>query len=168
MAKLDAHDPYPAVVVDRHWELVAANRAAGILMEGTAGHLLEPPANVLRLSLHPDGLASRILNLAAWRAHLLGRLERQAQATGDPVLSTLLEELRVLPGDDHGGRHRDALVVPMQCSVRGQAISMFSTTTVFGTPLDVTVSELAVETFYPSDPQSAAALRALQHQEAAV
>ena len=163
---LDAHDPYPAVVVDRHWELVAANQAAGLLMEGSAGHLLEPPANVLRLSLHPDGLAPRIVNLPAWRAHLLGRLERQAHATGDPVLAALLEELRSLPGGDDGSRHRDALVVPMRCLVRGHEISMFSTTTVFGTPLDVTVSELAIETFYPTDPGSAAALRALQESPA--
>lgn len=163
---LDAHDPYPAVVVDRHWELVAANRAAGILMEGAAAHLLEPPANVLRLSLHPDGLAPRIVNLAAWRAHLLGRLERQAHSTGDAVLSTLLDELRELPGDDDGHQYRDALVVPMRCRVRGQEISMFSTTTVFGTPLDVTVSELAIETFYPTDEQSAAALRSWQEGQA--
>ena len=163
---LDAHDPFPAVVVDRHWELVAANRAAGVLMEGAAGHLLEPPANVLRLSLHPDGLAPRILNLAAWRAHLLGRLDRQAQATGDPVLATLLEELRELPGEGDGSRHRDALVVPLRCRVRGHELSLFSTTTVFGTPLDVTVAELAIETFYPTDPQSAAVLRSFQEGQA--
>ena len=148
--------------MDRHWELVAANRAAGILMEGAAEHLLEPPANVLRLSLHPHGLAPRIVNLAAWRAHLLGRLERQALATGDPVLATLLDELRALPGEDDGSQYHDALVVPMRCQVRGHEISMFSTTTVFGTPLDVTVSELAIETFYPTDEQSAAVLRAFQ------
>ncbi|MGZ4635990.1 helix-turn-helix domain-containing protein [Oryzihumus sp.] len=163
---LDAHDPYPAVVVDRHWELVAANRAAGILMEGVAAHLLEPPANVLRLSLHPAGLAPRIVNLAAWRAHLLGRLERQVQATGDPVLATLLDELRELPGDDDGSEYHDALVVPMRCRVRGHELSMFSTTTVFGTPLDVTVSELAIETFYPTDERSAGVLRALQEGQA--
>lgn len=163
---LDAHDPYPAVVVDRHWELVAANGAAGLLLEGTAEHLLEPPANVLRLSLHPEGLAPSILNLAEWRAHLLGRLERQAEATGDPALAVLLDELRGYPGGPGGGRHRDALVVPLRCRVRGHDLSLFSTTTVFGTPLDVTVSELAIETFYPADPDSAAALRALQESPA--
>ncbi|MFC4785031.1 helix-turn-helix domain-containing protein [Nocardioides sp. MAHUQ-72] len=158
---LDAHDPYPAVVVDRHWELVAANRATALLLDGVAGHLLEPPANVLRLSLHPEGLAPRISNLAEWRAHLLGRLERQAQSTGDAALAVLLDELRALPGSTDGSGHRDALVVPLRCRVGDVELSLFSTTTVFGTPLDVTVAELAIETFYPTDASTAEALRGL-------
>lgn len=158
---LDAHHPYPAVVVDRHWELVAANEATGLLLDGAAGFLVEPPINVLRLSLHPDGMASRIVNLAQWRAHLLGRLDRQAETTGDPVLASLLAELRALPGGTDAPLPRNALVVPLRYRLGERELSMFSMTTVFGTPLDVTVSELAIETFYPADAETAESLREL-------
>src|SRR6201995_2801591 len=94
---LEGHLPYPAVVVDRHWELVAANAAISVLTEGSAAHLLEPPVNVLRLSLHPDGMAPRIANFTQWREHILHRLAHQAQATGDAVLGELREELAGYP-----------------------------------------------------------------------
>jgi transcriptional regulator with XRE-family HTH domain len=100
-AVLRGHEPYPAVVVDRHWGMVAGNRAVALLTDGVAPELLEPPVNVLRLSLHPDGVAPRIANLAEWRAHLLDRLGRQAVSTGDPALAALYAELSELPG---GGR----------------------------------------------------------------
>lgn len=96
---LAGHEPYPALVVDRHWAMVASNAAIELLVDGVAAHLLDPPVNVLRLSLHPDGLASRIVNLGEWRSHLLERLDRQAAATADPALAALHEELSGYPGD---------------------------------------------------------------------
>ena len=157
---LAAHQPYPAVVVDRHWEMVAANAAIGVLVEGCAPHLLEPPVNVLRLSLHPDGMAPRITNLGAWRGHLLARLRRDVDSTGDPVLAELLTELGSYPGGA-APEPAPALVVPLRYRHGDTELAFFSTTTVFGTPLDVTVSELAIEAFYPEDETTAAALRAL-------
>ena len=160
-AVLDGHSPYPAVVVDRHWELVAANEAIGLLTAGAAAHLLEPPVNVLRLSLHPEGMAPRILNLAEWRAHLLHRLAHQAETTGDPVLSALHAELATYPGGGVATANAGpgAIVVPLRYRAGDAELSLFSTTTVFGTPLDVTVAELAIEAFYPADPATAEALR---------
>jgi transcriptional regulator with XRE-family HTH domain len=90
---LTGHEPYPAVIINRHWEMVDANAPVALLTEGAAAHLLEPPVNVLRLSLHPEGMAPRIANLPQWRAHLLSRLHHQLQATGDPVLAELHAEL---------------------------------------------------------------------------
>jgi transcriptional regulator with XRE-family HTH domain len=166
---LDAHHPYPAVVVDRHWELVASNEATGLFLIGAAPWLVEPPINVLRLSLHPDGMAPRIVNLAQWKAHLLGRLSRQADVTGDSALAALLAELRALPGGESESLPRDSLVVPLRYRLPdGRELSMFSMTTVFGTPLDVTVSELAIETFYPADEPSAALLRSLRGRNSSV
>ncbi len=150
---LDGHLPYPALVVDRHWSMVDANAAVGALTAGVAPELLEPPVNVLRLSLHPAGLASRIGNLAQWRAHVLDRLSRQVLTTGDPKLAALHKELREYPGGDDHNYDTRALVVPL----RIDEYAFFSTTTVFGTPLDVTLAELAIEAFYPADEQTTAA-----------
>lgn len=165
---LDSHQPYPAVLVDVGWELVDANPATALLTEGAADFLLEPPVNVLRLSLHPRGMAPRIRNLGQWRAHLLERLQRQVAATGSPALADLLAELRDYPGDprgDSGGgdsRGGDGeVVVPLRYAVRGQELALLSTTSIFGTPHDVTVAELAVESFFPADPATGAALRGL-------
>lgn len=161
-AVLDAHEPYPAVVVDRHWDLVAGNDAVALLTDGCAPDLLEPPANVLRLSLHPAGMAPRIANLGQWRAHLLDRLERQAAHVGDPALGDLLAELRGYPGDEDARRaDTGGLLVPLRYRTPAGELALFSTTTVFGTPLDVTVSELAIEAFYPADEDAARLLRAL-------
>ncbi|ONH61324.1 transcriptional regulator [Frankia sp. CcI49] len=159
--------PLPAVVVDRHWELVAANEAIGLFTAGVAPRLLEPPVNVLRLSLHPDGMAPRILNLPEWKAHLLDRLARQAAAARDNALDDLHAELSAYSAHSTRGpcsraetHPANTLVVPMRYqSPRGE-LALFTATTVFGTPTDVTVSELAIETFYPADPASAAALTA--------
>jgi transcriptional regulator with XRE-family HTH domain len=151
---LAGHEPYPALVVDRQWEMMAANAAVGPLLEGVAAHLLEPPVNVLRVSLHPDGMAPRIANLGEWRAHLLADLARDAQVTGDPALETLLEELRGYPGpDEEPGAHD--VFVPLRIG----GLSFLSTRTTFGTAVDVTVSELAIEAFFPADAATAAALR---------
>ncbi|TQF68265.1 helix-turn-helix transcriptional regulator [Rhodococcus spelaei] len=166
---LEAQLPNPTVVVDRHWTMVAGNAAVALFTDGCAARLLEPPVNVLRLSLHPDGMATRIVNLGQWRAHLLHRLDSQIAATGDPVLRELAAELAEYPGGDDDtvpGRHEGAglmpgaLVVPIRFATAAGELAFLSTTTVFGTPLDVTVAELAIETFYPANPETAAALRA--------
>jgi transcriptional regulator with XRE-family HTH domain len=150
-ALLAAHEPFPAVVVDRCWEMVEANAGIGALLTDLPADLLEPPVNVLRLSLHPDGLAPRIANLPEWRAHLLARLARQAATTADPALAALLAELRDYPGGEHPVAPGGGVVVPLRLRHAGTILSFLSTTTVFGTPQDVTVDELALEAFYPAD-----------------
>jgi transcriptional regulator with XRE-family HTH domain len=154
---LAGHEPYPAVLIDRHWTMVDANAGIGLLVEGASAELLAPPVNVLRLSLHPDGLAPRITNLPEWRAHLLHRLDRQAAATGDPVLRELYRELRSYPGGV-AATPPDDLVVPLRYRAGEVELSFFSITSVLGTPLDVTLQELAVESFLPADATTAAAL----------
>jgi transcriptional regulator with XRE-family HTH domain len=158
---LTGHEPYPAVLVNRWWELIEGNASVASLTAGAAPWLLEPPVNALRLSLHPDGMAPRILNLAQWRAHLLTRLNRQVAATGDTRLAELLTELRSYPGGESGPPDRTDVVVPLRYLYEGQELSFFSITTVIGTPMDVTVEELAIESFYPADRATAAALRAV-------
>jgi transcriptional regulator with XRE-family HTH domain len=156
---LQAHEPFPAVVIDARWELVGANGAVSLLTEGAAAALLEPPVNVLRLSLHPEGIAARIVNLAQWRAHLLDRLNRDIEATADPALIALRHELAAYPGPPpaHAPGTR-AILVPLQLRAQGAVLSLFTTTTVFGTPHDVTLAELAIESFYPADAGTAAFL----------
>ncbi|WP_029136029.1 helix-turn-helix domain-containing protein [Nakamurella lactea] len=159
---LEAHEPFPAVVIDQHWDMVAGNRAIERLIAGAAAHLLEPPVNVLRLSLHPDGLAPAIVNLGEWRGHLLERLSREIAASADAGLMALLDELTGYPGADSRTQpDTDAIVVPLRIRFGDAELAMFSMTTVFGTPRDVTVSELAIETFYPADAGSSALLRDL-------
>jgi transcriptional regulator with XRE-family HTH domain len=160
---LRGHEPYPAVVVDRHWGMVAGNAAVSLLTEGVAPHLLEPPVNVLRASLHPDGLAPRILNLAEWRAHLLDRLGRQAVSTGDPALAALYEELSGLPGGgppERGDVPAGDIAVPLRLRSGDAELSFISTVATFGTATDITVAELSIESFFPADAATAEALRA--------
>lgn len=152
---LAAHAPMPALVVDRHWNLVDANDTVALLTAGAAARLLEPPVNVLRLSLHPDGMAPRITNLAHWRAHVLHRLDRQIDATGDETLRRLRAELAGYPGGRDVSAPGSSLVVPLGLRVGERDLAFVSTTTVFGTPLDVAVSELAIETFFPADTATA-------------
>lgn len=165
---LAGHEPYPALAVDRHWNLVASNRALQALLVDVPPAMLTPPVNVLRLSLHPEGVAPRIENYHEWRAHLLERLRRQIMASGDEVLSRLLEELSAYPAPPGAGRppggHGDAaaIVVPFRLRSSAGVLSFISTTTVFGTPIDVTLSELALESFFPADAQTAAALHAVK------
>jgi transcriptional regulator with XRE-family HTH domain len=160
---LRGHEPHPAVVLDRHWGMVAANSAVALLTQGVAGELLEPPVNVLRLSLHPDGLAPRILNLAEWRAHLLDRLGRQAVSTGDPALAALYEELSRLPGGgppSSGELAAAEIAVPLRLRVDDAVLSFLSTNTSFGTATDITVAELSIESFFPADQATADVLQA--------
>jgi transcriptional regulator with XRE-family HTH domain len=156
-------EPYPALAVDRYWQLVASNQATLRLLGGVAPELLAPPVNVLRLSLHPAGLAPRIRNLGQWRAHLLHRLRQQIDASHDPQLIALLRELQALPVPE-GTTEADiasAIAVPLQLDIGGQVLSMLSTTTVFGTPVDITLAELALEAFVPADVQTAERLRTM-------
>jgi hypothetical protein len=157
---LRAHEPFPAVVIDAGWDMVAANDAVPLLTEGAAAALLEPPVNVLRLSLHPDGMAPHIVNLAEWRAHLLDRLSRDIETTADPALIALREELAAYPSPPPASRPDNrAILVPLRLRVRDAVLSLFSTTSVFGTPRDVMLSELAIESFYPADAPTTAFLR---------
>jgi hypothetical protein len=161
---LVAHEPYPAVAVDRRWELVDGNAGVALITAGAAAHLLAPPINALRLSLHPEGMAPRIANLGEWRGHVLGRLRREVAATQDPQLRSLLAELESYPddGDDHAETQPGpgAIVVPLRLRHPSGELAFMSTITTFGTPLDITVSELSIEAFFPADPHTAAVLRA--------
>ena len=164
---LTGHEPYPALAIDRHWMLVASNRAVPPLLVGADAALLRPPVNVLRLSLHPSGLAPRIANLAEWRSHLLARLHQQIEVTADPVLVELMTELRAYPapserksaGTPAADRDYAGVVVPLELITESGLLAFISTTTVFGTPVDITLSELALETFFPANSATAEALR---------
>jgi transcriptional regulator with XRE-family HTH domain len=158
---LDGHDPHPAVVVDRHWDVVAANRGLGLLLAGVPEELLERP-NAMRLALHPEGVAPRIANLAEWRAHLLERLERQVALSGDPGLEELLEEVGAYPAPRHDGPPpAHDIFVPFRLhDGQGGELRFFSTVATFGTAIDITVAELAIESFFPADAHTAEAMRA--------
>jgi transcriptional regulator with XRE-family HTH domain len=160
---LNGHEPYPAAVVDRHWTLVDANSSLTLMTDGLPAHLLAPPANVLRASLHPEGLAARIVNLGEWRAHLLGRLRRQVAVSADPQLADLYDELVAYPCDqpepDVELPGPGDVVVPLRIRHGDGELAFFGTVATFGTPLDITVAELAIESFFPADATTAAALR---------
>jgi len=186
---LTAHEPHPALAVDRHWMLVAANSGLSMLLAGVDPELLRPPVNVLRVSLHPRGLAPHIVNFGEWRDHILTRLRRQADASADPVLRDLLRELRDYSapgvGDEscrrlpsasrslrsdvkdvdgpdapgHDGRGIADVIVPFRIRTPAGVLNFFSTTTIFGTPVDITLSELAIEAFFPADTMTAEVLR---------
>jgi transcriptional regulator with XRE-family HTH domain len=163
---LRSHEPYPALAVDRHWNLVAANSMLPHLLAGADPALLQGQVNVLRLSLHPQGLAPKIVKLAQWRSHLFERLRQQIHATGDAALAALLEELRGYPmpaGADElhlEGEHL-GVVMPFRFRSSFGVLSFISTTTIFGTPVDVTLQELALETFFPADAFTGEVLRKL-------
>jgi transcriptional regulator with XRE-family HTH domain len=165
---VSAHEPYPAVVVDAHWNLLAANAAVRVFTEGLAPMLLQPSPNALRMALHPLGLAPRILNFAEWSGHLMQRLRRQVAVSGDPELQALYEELRGYPGVLVDPPARDAatpsdpvLLHRFTLDRAGDELSLFSTVTTFGTPSDITLAELTIEAFYPADDQTRAALQSL-------
>lgn len=165
---LRAHEPWPALAVDRHWHLVAHNRMVPPLLALVDPALRGTETNMLRLSLHPAGLAPLVVNRAAWRHHVLSRLARQAGATGDPVLQALWRELRELPSPgeaavDTGGAEGPAsdnpVAVPLVLRTPWGELSFLTTVTVFGAPHDITLAELAVETLLPANAATAAALR---------
>ena len=161
---LDCHMPFPALAVDRHWQMVAHNPGVATFLAGVAPSLLEPPVNVLRLSLHPDGLAPAIANLAEWKRHIIERLRHQIGESGDPVLEALAEELQAYPAPASKSPRPAAgggvaIAVPMVIQSPLGPLSFLSTTTVFGTPVEVTLSELAIETFFPADAETADRIR---------
>src|SRR5579872_5662733 len=163
---LQTQKPYPAFVIDRHWNIVASNGAMPWMYKGVAGHLLQRPINGLRLTLHPEGLAPRIANLAEWRAHLLARLRRQIQVTADPVLSDLMLEISAHPlmtgtGQAHPAANEAAVTVPFKIHTDAGLLSFFSMTAVFGTPVDITLAELSLEFFLPADAATAEAVGAM-------
>jgi transcriptional regulator with XRE-family HTH domain len=162
---LAGHDPFPAVVVDRFWNLIEANAAAALFTESAPPELLEPPLNVLRLSLHPDGMARNIVNLGEWRAHMIDRVRRHVALTADPALAQLYRELRDYPRAERiegaapvpsGGE----VVIPLRIRAGDTELSFISTIATFGTPVDITLAELAIEAFYPADKATAEFLRA--------
>ncbi|HXT81035.1 MAG TPA: helix-turn-helix transcriptional regulator [Acetobacteraceae bacterium] len=167
---LAGHAPYPALAIDRRWIMVAANAAVAALTAGVEPLLLRPPVNVLRVSLHPAGLAPRIINLAEWRAHVLERLRRQIELSADPGLIDLAEEIRDYPlpprtASDRAEEQRigelPQIAVPLRLATIHGTLSFFSTVTVFGTPVDITLSELAIESFLPADAETTATMRRL-------
>lgn len=169
---LAGHEPYPALAIDRHWSMIASNKAVLPLLAGVDPALLKPPVNVLKLSLHPAGLAPRIANLHQWRAHLFARLRSQIEVSGDPVLIALMRELGAYPvqrGTDTGapesGDDYALVAVPFRLITEAGILSFISTTTIFGTPIDITLSELALETFFPADSSTANALRNMASQK---
>jgi transcriptional regulator with XRE-family HTH domain len=160
---LSGHEPYPAVVVDRGWNVVASNRGLAYVMRGVAAHLRTPPANALRIALHPEGLAPRISNLAEWRGYLLARLRREVETTGDPELESLYRELASYPGAADELEHADPpapddILIMHELRLDGTDLALFCTFTTFGTARDLTLAELTIVSFYPADAQTAAVL----------
>lgn len=163
---LRAHEPFPAMALDRHWNLLLANDAARRLLAFVSPELLQPPINMMRLSLHPQGLGATIINLEEIRAHMLHRLRRQVAGSGDPQLAQLLQELSALPAAPaiESAPFRDpyaGVVVPLRLRTPFGELNLFSTMTVFGSPVEVTLSELALESFFPADAASGEILRQL-------
>ncbi|MCX4680202.1 helix-turn-helix transcriptional regulator [Streptomyces sp. NBC_01433] len=172
---LQCYDPYPALVLDGMYTVVAANRASSLLMTGVAEHLLTSPPNAMRITLHPEGLAPRIVNLPEWRADLLAQMERQIALVRSPELRALHEEVAAYAPPERGagerngyasgpppaGGGRAAFALPMLVEHEGRVLSFISSIATFNTPMDVTVAELAIETFLPADRETAAYLHSL-------
>lgn len=162
---LAAHEPFPALTVDRRWNVVAANAAVAPLVAGADPELVKPPVNVIRLSLHPLGLAPLIVNFGEWRAHLLQRLERQHRLTRDAAIDALLKEVSAYPGGPKRRGERpvsaeaEAIAVPLELRTHDGILSFLSTVTVFGTAVDITLSELSLEAFYPANEATVALLQ---------
>jgi transcriptional regulator with XRE-family HTH domain len=153
---LAGHEPYPAVVVDRWWNLAAANRSIALFTETVPEHLMAPPVNVLRVSLHPDGMASRILNYGEWRAHLVDRLARQVALTADDRLAALLDEVSAYPGETAEVRGPGGeIAVPLRYDAGDRELAFFSTIATFGTAVDITLAELSIEAFFPANQATA-------------
>lgn len=167
---LEGHEPHPALAVDRNWTLLSANKAAGVLMAGVADHLVAGEINVLRLSLHPEGLADRILNFREWRAHILARLVHEIDVSAAPRLAALLDELKSYPTPPHaistraGPAAEGGIAVPLTLASEEGPLSFISTTTVFGTAVDVTLSEVTIEAFFPANTETAEAMVKLTAQ----
>ncbi len=161
---LQGHLPHPALAVNRHWELIAANAAVHALLRGVSPHLLDGTVNVLRLSLHPEGLATRILNLGEWRSHILARLAQEVDHSADPVLAALHREIEALPAPAQAAPARlvpapeSRIAVPLRLMGSTGPLTFLGTTTVFGTAVDVTLAEVTIEAFFPADQDTADAM----------
>ncbi|BBX25568.1 helix-turn-helix domain-containing protein [Mycolicibacterium alvei] len=156
---LDAYNPFPCVVVDRTWNLLQANAGAALMLDGVAPHLLARP-NALRITLHPEGMAPRIRNLAEWRHHLVSRLRREVSVSGSAELAGLLAEIECYPGGLEPVRDLGGVVVPLELTASdGTVLTFLSTVTTFGTALDLTAAELSIEAFLPADAETTDALR---------
>ncbi|WP_203336691.1 helix-turn-helix domain-containing protein [Nocardioides limicola] len=156
---LAGYEPYPALVIDRGWHMLHANAAVAPLIEGVAPELLEPPVNVLRLSLHPHGMSPRIVNLAEWRGHLIDRLAREAAITGDEEIAALVRELRGYPGGEEHPPPEGRVAVPLRVRSDAGELCFISTVTTFGTAVDIALAELSIEAFLPADEATARILR---------
>ncbi|EGI76548.1 helix-turn-helix domain-containing protein [Hylemonella gracilis] len=158
---LERHKPFPAYLIDRHWNIIRSNAAVPALFEGVDAALLRPPVNVIRLVLHPGGMAPRILNLAAWRSHYLHLLRRQIQMTADPQLEALLRETLAYPIGKHDAWNgSDSPSLPLIVQTRLGQLSFIGATTVFGSPADVTLEEVALEVLHPADAHTEQAVQA--------
>ncbi|OHX07279.1 transcriptional regulator [Micromonospora sp. WMMB235] len=154
---LRAHEPYPAVVFDRRWNIVTTNRAVDPFFAQVAPDLLRPPVNLVRLGLDPRGLARMVVNLADVRAVFRTRISRQLANAPDPELTALYEELLAPEPENTSSQRIEAdVVIPMILRVGGRELRLFSTITTFGTPMDITIDEIAIESYYPADAESAA------------
>jgi transcriptional regulator with XRE-family HTH domain len=166
---LEGQKPYPAFAIDRHWQIVASNRALQVLYEGVAPHLLEPPVNGVRLMLHPDGMAPNIVNLGEWHEHMLVRLRQQVEITADPVLVDLLREASEYPAPEADAPARapgdTPIIMQLKMQTSAGLLSLFTTTMVFGSPVDVTLSELAIECCFAADAETDAIVRRLAASE---
>jgi transcriptional regulator with XRE-family HTH domain len=157
---LKGHEPHPALAIDRNWTLLSANKAAGMLMAGVADHLVAGEINVLRLSMHPEGLASRVLNFREWRSHILARLAREIEVSAAPRLVALLDELKSYPVPPQTASSRtgpavdSGIAIPLTLVSEEGPLSFISTTTVFGTAVDVTLSEVTIEAFFPANSET--------------
>lgn len=163
---LEAHKPYPAFAVDRHWNVVLSNAALPQLYEGCAPELLRKPINSVRLTLHPLAMGPRIENFVEWRAHVIALLRQQLETRLDPIIKALLAEVLGYPTPSEGlaratGDGPNRYATPLMIATRFGTVSFLSTTTIFGTPTDVTLSELALETLFPADDRTAAVVRSM-------
>jgi transcriptional regulator with XRE-family HTH domain len=158
---LAAHEPYPALVVDRHWDIVAHNRGVDFIVKDVSPHLLSPSPNALRIALHPDGLAPRIANFGEWSAHLTARLRREIEVASDVQLIALLDELTGYPGVDVGRvdtSEAESIMLMHSLQLDDAELTLFSTVSTFGTARDITLAELSIESFFPADEETASAL----------
>lgn len=151
---LKGHLPYPAFAIDRRWNILSSNRSLPKIYEGVAAELLKPPVNALRLTLHPHGMARKILNLEEWRGHVLSRLRAQIAATADESLGELYAELRGYGGEPAPTAGEGRPLIPFALMTEAGPMSFLTTTMTFDSPLDVTLSELMIECFFPADAET--------------
>jgi transcriptional regulator with XRE-family HTH domain len=169
---LHAHKPYPAFAIDRHWNVVLSNGALPQLYEGCSPELLKPPVNAVRIILHPQGLGPRVVNFVEWRAHTIAVLQQQLETRADPVIQSLLTEVMSYPAPAAGiaavtGDGPQRYATPLQIATRFGTVSFLNTNTIFGTPTDVTLSELALEMLFPADDATVAIVKSMAEEDAA-